>query len=346
MTEKTFIVDHEKLKIFCTKLLEKVNIPREDAEITAETLVWADLRGVHSHGCIRLPVYIERILREEINVHPEIKLCRNMGATALLDGDNGLGQVIATRAMNIATDLSRDHGASWVGVRGSNHFGTNAYYAAMALPKDMIGIVFTVSNLNTMAPWGSIDVLLGNNPIAFTIPAHKEYPVVFDAALSVAAKAKLLMAAEIGEKTIPSGWAFNKEGLPTIDVQEGINGILTPIGNYKGTGLAFVISLLCGALLGAAFGNTVRDTNVGHLFCAIDIKAFEDPVVFKKRVDYAIREIKAARRVPPEESEVLMPGERGYILQQYQLSNGIPLLRKIVENLNVTAQRIGSDAKL
>lgn len=333
------------LKKFCRDALEKTDVPPLDAELVANTLITADLRGVQSHGVIRLPVYIEKIRNGETAADPSIFIENDFKATALINGGNGLGQVVAARAMEIALDKAISYGVSWVGVNSSNHFGRNAYFAEMALKYDMIGVVLTVSNINTMAPWGGLDLLLGNNPIAFAIPTKEEYPIIFDSAFSVAAKAKIIMAAQNNTPVIPDGWALDASGLPTTNPQKALAGILMPIGGYKGVGMSLIISILAGILNKAAFGNKVSDTNVGHAFCAINISSFCDVGEFKKDVDSAIRQLKAARPIANAET-IRMPGEKEYILEKERLHNGIPLHRNIINSLYKLAAALDINLEL
>ncbi|MEK7090068.1 MAG: Ldh family oxidoreductase, partial [Patescibacteria group bacterium] len=276
---------------------------------------------------------------------PSIFIENDFKATALINGGNGLGQVIAAKAMRIAINKAADYGISWVGVNASNHFGRNAYFAEMALKHDMIGTVLTVSNLNTMAPWGGLDLLLGNNPIAFAIPAKNEYPIIFDSAFSVAAKAKIIMAAQNDTPAIPDGWALDASGLPTTNPQKALAGILMPIGGYKGVGMSLIISILAGILNKAAFGNKVSDTNVGHAFCAINISAFCDVEEFKKDVDSAIWQLKTARPIANNET-IRIPGEQEYILETERIRNGIPLHINTVDSLYKLATELGIDFTL
>lgn len=344
-TTKTSAINHKALKEFCCNIFIKAGLPASNAHLITDTLVEADLRGVHSHGVIRLPIYIEKIIKGETMTRPNIFIEKDSLACALVNGGNGLGQIIAAKSMKIAIDKAKNYGVSWVGVNGSNHFGRNAYFAEMALPRDMIGIVFTISNLNTMAPWGGLDLLLGNNPVAFAIPTNEEYPVVFDTAFSVAAKAKIIMAVETNTPTIPEGWALDSTGIPTTDPQKAMDGILMSIGGYKGTGFSFIISILAGVLNNAAFGNRVSDTNVGHAFCAINIKSFRDIKGFKKDVDSAIRELKTARLISNKDA-VCVPGEREYILRKERVNNGIPLHNKTIESLNALSDRLKITIKI
>lgn len=331
-------VNHSVLTNFLASALCQVSVPDASALITAKALVEADLRGVDSHGSVLLPLYISRIKKGEITAHRKIEVVKMREAIILLDGNNGLGHPTASYAMDLAMDGASKFGASWVGVRGSNHFGMAAYYAMKALKKDMIGIVLTVSNINTMAPFGGLDLLLGNNPIAFAIPAGKELPIVFDAAWSVAARRKI-HDAKAANKNIPEGWATDSLGQPTIDPQKALDGLLIPVGGHKGYGFAFIVSILAGALTGAAFGKLVNNSNVGHLIGAIDVNFFSDVLRFKAAVDGAIGEIHNSRRMNGV-LKILVSGERGFLTKKERSEKGIPLRPLTVEALNKLAEEL------
>lgn len=337
----TIVVSIDALREVSCALFESVGLDAADAKRATDPLLDADMRGVASHGCARLPVYIERLQAGLVNAKPHISVLAHSTATTLIDGDNGLGMLVATTAMEHAIGQAQDAGAAFVGVRNSNHFGTGAYYAAMALPHDMIGIVLTVSNLNTIAPWGSSDRLLGNNPIACAIPTWQEPPVIYDGALSVVALATIHLLEHEGIEELPDGWAFDKNGAPTRNIHEAQEGSLAPIGAYKGTSLAFLISLVAGALTGASFGSEVADRNVGHCFIAISVRAFSDPTQFRKKVDRAVREIRGAKvrnaAEPPR-----APGEQGWrMLENTRATGRFTLSIRTVERIRALAATLG-----
>ena len=340
-TKDTVVVSIAALREISCALFERVGLEATGAKQATEPLLDADMRGIASHGCARLPVYIERLQKGYINAVPHIRVLAHSMATTLLDGDNGLGMVVATTAMEHAIEQARVAGASFVGVRQSNHFGAGAYYAAMALPHDMIGVVLTVSNLNTMAPWGGVDRLLGNNPIACAIPTWQEPPVIYDGALSVVALATIHLLAHEGVGEIPDGWALDKNGAPTQSIEEAQKGTLVPIGTYKGTSLAFLISLVAGALTGAAFGSEVADRNVGHCFIAISVRAFSDPSQFRKKVDRAVREIREAKtRNTAEPPRV--PGEQGLrMFENARKTSQLTMSLKTIERIRALAATLG-----
>jgi LDH2 family malate/lactate/ureidoglycolate dehydrogenase len=322
--------DPSWLQGFCSTLLQKTEVPLEDAELIAESLVRANLRGVDSHGVARLAIYIERLKKGLVNPRPRITTVRESHAMALLDGDNGSGQVIATRAMALALAKARESGIGLVGIRNSTHFGTCAFFSMMAIDQDMIGIAIA-NSYATVAPWGSRSRYFGTNPLSVAIPASQELPVVLDMATSVAAWGKIILAAQKGEP-IPAGWAMDAEGEVTTDAAQALKGALLPVGGPKGSGLALVIDVLAGVLTGASFGpdvgdlyqNLDRPQNVGQMVGAIDIGLFGDVAAFKKQIDRIVREIKA---LPPAKgvSETLLPGEIEIRNQRRREAEGIPL---------------------
>lgn len=311
------------LSRFSATCLERVGVPPADAALAATVLVHADLRGVASHGVVFLPTYIRRIRDGEINPAAEIRVISERSATALLDGGNGLGQVVAARAMDIAIAKAEQYGTGVVGVRRSNHFGMAAFFALRAAARGMIGRISTVSNVSSMVPWGGLDVFIGNNPTAVAVPAATVPPVVFDAAWSVAARGKIHDAKRRGEP-IPRDWALDAEGKPTTDPDAALAGILCPAGGHKGSGMAFMTSLLAGVLTGARIGKQVNNTDVGHLVEALDVSAFRDAESFCRDVDAAVREVHTSRPAAGT-ARPRVPGERGAAIEAERRENGIPL---------------------
>jgi len=327
-----------RLKEFCGAVLQKLEIPPQDADLITEALVRANLRGVDSHGVIRMPVYVERLKKGLVNPKPRIAILRETTAMALMDGDNGSGQVVAARAMELAMAKARESGVGLVGIRNSTHFGATAFFTMMALKKEMIGIAIA-NSYATVAPWGSRAPYFGTNPMSIAAPAGQELPVVLDMATSVAAWGKIILAAKKGE-SIPAGWAIDSHGEVTTDASKALKGALLPFGGPKGSGIALLIDMLAGVLTGAAFGpyvgdlykNMERPQSVGQMMGAIDISWFSDVDEFKNRIDRMIQEIKS---VPSAKgvSEVLLPGEIEARTQQQREAEGISLTPVIINDL-------------
>src|SRR5438309_1280810 len=267
-------------------------------------MVRADLQGADGHGIFRLPQYVRRIKGGAVNVRPKVKVAREAAGMALVDGDNGMGHVVMSFAAKTAIAKAKTSGVAWVGVHRSNHAGPASLYAAMPLAHDMIGLYLAVGNANHMAPWGGIDLLLSTNPIAVAAPGN-EGSIVLDMATTVAAYGKVKTAVQRGE-TLPEGWMIDHQGRPLTDPKRADQGLLVPIGGYKGYGLALVFGLLAGTLNGAAMGSETVDfnaddvtpTNTGHAIVAISIAAFGEVDEFKRRVDKLAREIRSSKPMP------------------------------------------------
>lgn len=340
-----------RLKVFVETMLMKSGVPPEDAMMVADNLVSADLRGIASHGVSRLPVYTKRIRLGLVNPCPQPKVVRSSVATILIDGDNGLGQVIGYKATEQALIIAREHGQALVGVNNTNHIGIGAYYALKAVQEDMIGLCLANASA-FMAPWGGVKPLLGTNPIAFAVPAGKYSPMVLDMATSVVARGKILMAAKKGEK-IPSNWALDKCGQPTENAQAAVEGTLMPLGGPKGYGLALMVDILAGVLTGALFGGHVpsmtedftQKLNEGIFIGMFKIENFMPVKAFKDRMDQMIAEIKSSPKAPGTE-EILLPGEIESRCEQERSVNGIPVAREVIAELNQWAEITGVEIRL
>ncbi len=341
------VVMSDPLREFVTRIFEAHGMPKGEAFVVGDHLVEADLRGVYSHGVLRVEPYTNRLKAGGMNPRPNIKIVRETPGTALVNGDDGAGQVVGVRAMEIAIRKAKEVGISHVGVRMSNHFGTCAYYAQMALPHDMIGVAATVGGTNIMAPTGGITKLLGNNPFGVALPAGKERPVVLDMAQSVVARGKIAHAVKTGTP-IPPTWALNKFGEPTTDPVEAYAGIVQPVGGYKGYSMSFVTMALGAILNGAAFvhGLPVFDDgikpnlNVGHYLQAIDINAFMDPSEFKAKMDEAIQAMHASELARGSE-RIYLPGEMEWIKREERLKSGVPIAAGVWKDLVSIAEKTG-----
>src|SRR5215468_867382 len=268
------------LAAFVKRAFEAAGLPSTEAEIVAGLMVEADLRGSDTHGVIRLPLYLRRLKAGGINRRPNIRIVQERPATALVDGDNGMGHLVMRFAAQTAIEKAKQTGVAWVGARMSNHAGPAALYATMPLAHDMIGLYLAVGSNNHLPPWGSMENLLGTNPIAIAIPAGEEPPIVLDMAPTVAAFGKVRLKAQRGEE-MPVGWMIGRDGKPLTDAKRADEGFLLPIGDYKGYGLSLIIGLLAGVLNWAAFARGVVDfvkepgkaTNTGHAIVAIAVDA-------------------------------------------------------------------------
>jgi LDH2 family malate/lactate/ureidoglycolate dehydrogenase len=328
-------VSAEALRRFIAAAYLTVGIREGDAAKAAELMAQSDISGADGHGVFRLPQYIRRIKAGGLNTRPEITVIRRAKAAALIDGGNGLGSLVVSRAVEEAIALARDNGVGWVGVRRGNHAGAAAVYAAMPLAHDMIGLYFAVGNANHLPPWGGIDMLLSTNPIAIAVPALEEPPLILDMATTVAAYGKVKVAAQQG-KTMPEGWMIDRQGQPLTDPNRADDGFLLPIGGYKGAALALMFGLLAGTLNGAANGADVVDfnkddvtpTNTGQAICVLDIKAFAEPTQFKRQVDAVIRQLHGSALLPGFD-HIRLPGEDRAQRIAEREAHGIPILPEL-----------------
>ena len=283
-----------------------------------------------------------------VNPRPDVKILRESDATLLVDGDNGMGQVVGVRALELGLDKLRQSGGIYVGVRRSNHYGAGAYYVQHAVARDVVA--FAYSNAPpTMAPWGGVDPYIGTNPYAFGVPAGGHPPIILDMATSIVARGKIILAAERGE-SIPEGWAIDTRGNPTTDAQEALQGSVLPFGGPKGYALSLMIDIMAGALTGAGCGprvNSLYDNfeepqNVGAFFQLVDIGQFADPAAFKANIDRMIEEIKSSRRAEGTE-EIFLPGEIEFRMEQERKVSGIPVGAETVAELREVGRSCGVD---
>ncbi|HYS77147.1 MAG TPA: Ldh family oxidoreductase [Burkholderiales bacterium] len=334
-----------QLKRFTADALLAVGLPAKDAATCAELMARADLQGADGHGIFRLPQYVRRIKGGAVNVKPKVKVAREAAGMALVDGDNGMGHVVMSFAAKTAIAKAKTAGAAWVGVARSNHAGPASLYAAMPLAHDMIGLYLAVGNANHMAPWGGIDLLLSTNPIAVAAPGD-ETNIVLDMATTVAAYGKVKTAVQRGE-TLPEGWMIDHQGRPLTDPKRADQGLLVPIGGYKGYGLALVFGLLAGTLNGAAMGSETVDfnaddvtpTNTGHAIVAISIAAFGDVNEFKRRVDKLAREIRGSKPMPGV-ARIWLPGEQSRAKFEERSKLGIPIPEPLRAGLDKLAREL------
>jgi L-2-hydroxycarboxylate dehydrogenase (NAD+) len=324
-------ISHTDLVRFIATAYRAVGISTAEAEKAAELMAASDISGADGHGVFRLPQYIRRIKAGGLNTRPEIRVIRRAKATALVDGDNGLGSLVVAGAVEEAIKLARENGVGWVGTRNGNHAGAAAVYAAMPLAHDMIGLYFAVGNANHLPPWGGVDMLLSTNPIAVAVPALEEPPLVLDMATTVAAYGKVKVAAQQGN-AMPEGWMIDRQGQPLTNPNRADDGFLLPIGGYKGAALALMFGLLAGTLNGAANGADVVDfnkddttpTNTGQAICVIDVKAFAEPVAFKRQVDAVIRQLHGSALLPGFD-RIRLPGEDRHRRIEERTAQGIPI---------------------
>lgn len=338
------------LEEFSARVLGAAGLPEGDALAVAGLMAEADLVGADAHGIFRLPQYVRRIEGGAVNRTPRISVARTAAATALVDGDNGMGHLVMRRAAEAAIEIARESGVAWVGVRRSNHAGPASIYAAMAAAAGLVGLYAAVASANHMAPWGGVESLLGTNPLAIAIP-NGDVPAVLDIATTVVSYGTVKSHALRGE-TMPAGWMVDRAtGAALTDPARSSEGVLLPIGGYKGAGLALMLGLLAGTLNGAAVGSEIVDfnadetseANTGHFMIAIDIARFGDPGVFAAAMNRHLDELRGSA-VLPGAGPIRMPGDERARRRAERAGAGVPLVPALVGNLDRLGERLGVGA--
>ena len=335
-----FRVRADELERWTVRVLAEAGLRRNVAELVADTLVQANLRGVDSHGVIRVPVYLRRLREGLLNRDPEPRVERSDGGVALIDGDHGPGQWAAVRATDLAVELASAHGIGAVGVRRSSHYGAAAFYVMRMAERGMIG--FTTANVEPdVVPFGGAEAALGTNPLAFAA-AGSRGTFVLDMATSQVAMGRILLARERGEE-LGEGWAVDAEGRPTRDANEAVSAV--PLGGPKGYGLALMVEVLGGVLPGANIASEVgrmyddwdRPQDVGHFFLALDPERMIGREAFRDRMDRLWDMLKAVPAAPGFEG-VLVPGESEARTHAARSAGGIPIPEKIWRALEEEAR--------
>ena len=338
------LVSYETLKQFIQNVLIQADISSEDAGKVATLMAQADLQGSDGHGVIRLPQYVKRIQAGGINTRPNISVVHEHTAMAVVDGDNAMGHLAVSYAVELAIEKARKAGVAWVGTRRSNHAGPASLYAGMPVKHNMIGVYFAVGNANHLPPWGGAEMLLSTNPIAVGVPSGEEAPVVLDMATTVAAYGKVKAKAKRGEM-MPEGWMIDRQGKPLLDPNRSDEGFLLPIGGHKGYGLALMVGILAGKLNGAAMGRDVVDfnkdhttpTNTGQAILVIDLAAFGDPAQFASGMDELIRDIRNSEKLPGTD-RIWLPGEQSHGRRLAYQREGIPISGGVMQELAILAR--------
>jgi LDH2 family malate/lactate/ureidoglycolate dehydrogenase len=332
-----------ELQEFTKQVFIRVGTPSEDAALEAEVLVWANLRGVDSHGVLRIPSYLEMIGKGLMNPRPKIQVVKETAATVLIDADRALGPVVTVVAMRRAIEKARQAGIGWALIRNTTHQGAMAYYALMAAREGMAGLAIVCSPPN-MAPHGARAAGVHNSPIAIAVPARRRRPLVLDMATSVAAGGKLRLAVDKGV-ALPPGWALDKDGNPTTDASKAT--ILVPFGGPKGSGLAMMFETLTSLMAGnpllapALFGEEgAARHRQNSVVAAIDIGTFTDVEAYRDHVDRLVDGIKALPRAEGA-GEVLVPGEPEDRSAEERGRDGVPLPPGTIQNLRAVAERLG-----
>lgn len=332
------------LSRFASAAFQRLRVPGTDADIAADSLVEANLRGEDSHGMRLLPLMLAKIRAGGLNPISEITIQRELGPLLWVRANGGLGEVIAAKCMMIAIERTARHGLAFTWVVNSSGYGGAKHHAMLALKTGMIGVALT-SSLPTMGVPGSLERIIGNNPVAFAFPTKRGWPIVVDLAFSMVAGERIVIAAERGQK-IPQDWAWDSKGIPTDDPHAAREGMFMPIGGYKGFALALVVELLTsvlggGAILEAgAFYPAGRPMRTTHLLGAIKIESFMPLDQYFERTEHLIETIKS-KRVAPGHDGILLPGERGFLTERRRRVEGIPLDPQVVTTLEREAAELG-----
>ena len=354
------ILSHATLHRFAEQVFLAMGVPPSDAALAARVLLSADLRGVDSHGVARLSGYVRLWEVGRINPTPEVKIVHETPSTATVDGDAGLGLVVAPKAMDIAINKADAVGTGWVSVRNSNHYGIAGYHAMMALERNMIG--WSMTNASPLvAPTFSSERLLGTNPIAIAIPAGQQPPLVADFATTTVANGKLEIL-QRKEEQAPLGWIQDSQGNLTTNphgVKEG--GALLPLGgtresgSHKGYGLGAVVDILSAVLSGANYGPWAPPfvsflpmaedpvgEGLGHFFGAMRVDAFRPLDEWQHHMDHWIQRFRSSKPAPGHE-KVLIPGDPEREMEADRQEQGIPLLDPVVRDLQSVGEKLGVD---
>jgi LDH2 family malate/lactate/ureidoglycolate dehydrogenase len=335
------------LEDFIARVFVSLQVPETDASAVAALMVEADALGHETHGVFRLRQYVNRLRDGGCNPAPHVAIVQETAATALVDGDNGLGHLAMAFACRLAMEKARAAGIGWVGIRGGNHAGPAALYVRPQTEAKMIGLCAAVGSANHVAPFGGSDLMLGTNPIAVGAPSGGPSPFLLDMATTVAAMGKIKTLAQRGEP-MPEGWMVGRDGKPLTDPKRHQEGFLLPIGGAKGYGLSIAIGILAGILNGAAFGpdvvdftnDTKRPTNTGQFVAAIDIAAFCDVAQFEATCSGTLAALKASAPLPGHDP-VRVPGDgRGAKLADAN-RNGIRLHPALRKELDAIADERG-----
>ncbi len=333
------------LSKFCTTTYTTLGLPKSDAELLSDSLVQADLWGHPSHGVMRTFWYGKRIQSGATKAASAYELVLDGGAIAVIDGNDGVGQVITYHAMQEAIKRSKQHGIGAVAVRNSGHFGTAMYFTRMAARAGCIGFLCTNAS-PAMAPWGGRSKLIGTNPWSIATPAGRYSPMMLDIANTAVARGKLYVAQKRGE-AIPQGWAIDTEGRPTMDAAAGIAGNILPMAGHKGYAIATLMDVLSGILSGSHFGNAVVGpyvaqgrSGVGHLVIALDIASFRPLQDFNADVEKLIESIKN-NPLAAGSDEIYYPGEPEARAEEYHRGVGVEIPEETLAELDAGARALG-----
>lgn len=340
-------VSIESLSKLVVDVLTKVGVSKEDSVIILDTILFANRRGVATHGVGRLPLYVHKIAAGHYNPKNEIEVLADNAAYALLDAKNGFGQVVAFKATKMAIEKAKRYGIAVVGVRNSNNFGTAGFFGDMAAREGCAAMVYA-NAAPAIAPTGGNKTIFGTNPLCYAYPGDETHdPILLDMATTIAARGKIRLAAKNGEK-IPMDWAIGPDGQPTDDPNVALKGSLLPIGGYKGYGLSMFVDIFAGMLTGSHFAGDVKnlskmdeDSGNGHLFVVIDLDKFMTAEEKESRISHFYDSVKACG----EEGKIFMPGEIEYNRLR-KSGTTIQISNKQFEEVNALAEEVGISNRL
>ena len=334
------------LKSTVAAIFERLGVPANDAELGADVLVLADLRGVDSHGVSNmLRSYVNGYQDGSINPHPDWKVIRETPSTATVDSDRGLGTIITPKAMNIAIEKARNVGVGMVTIGNARHLGMASYHSMLALPHDMIGVCMTSCPPSVLPTFGA-EPRLGTNPIAIAVPTGEEAPFVFDAATSSVAVNKIRIAQRLGAD-IPPGWLAEQDGTPIMEEKQAPDSYwLLPVGgtreggSHKGYGLSCVVDILAGVLTGFGYGAVPGRPNFGHYVAAYSVDAFTDVIHFKREMDEWVRMMNATKPAPGHD-RVIVAGQPEAEMEAVRRDEGIPLHPEVAQSIRDISSELG-----
>jgi LDH2 family malate/lactate/ureidoglycolate dehydrogenase len=345
-------ISPEKLAAYCVQVLIKAGLQPNDAALIADVLVTTDTWGTFSHGTGALGNYVNTMKSGGIDPNATPEVIAQGDSWAIIDGHSSMGMLSSSLAMNLAMEKARQHTIAWVGVRNSSHFGAAGYYANMAAKQEMIGIAMSNADPNMVVP-GARGSIIGNNPMAYAVPAGKESPIFLDIALSAVAAGKIF-AMKALKKPIPDTWLTDKDGLPTAEVGDWPkSGSMAPMAGHKGYGIAVLIEVLAGALTGAGMLGEAKSwilepteiSKLGQSFIAINVGNLMPIEIFKQRIDHLITELRESPKAKGS-ARVYVPGEIEWEKRADALANGIPLPEPVFAALYKAGQQVGVPTRL
>ncbi len=342
----------EQTLLFAAKeILALLGEEKENARIAAEALVGADMRGVSTHGVNLLRLMSQRVAAKMLDLPTRIEVIKNDKATAVLNGNNGLGQVAAHHGIRASVEKAKRSGIGMAVVRNTNNLGALGYYSSQAASRDGVVSILMTNGNPSVAPFGGAEPFFGTNPVSIAVPSSGGRSLVLDMSASVVARGKIRLAAMSGE-CIPPGWACDETGEPTTDPKRALKGSLLPLGGPKGSGLAMMIDILAGVLSGSSYGRRLKSfhelegaTGVGACFIAIDVGRFVDPASFAEMIGGYVGEMKGLRKQPGV-NEILAPGEVELRKEEENRRSGIEVPDPVAKAINEILENLGSGLRI